>query len=197
MWMIAIAIYSYVANFIILVVCQASSSNTTNHRYHWYTAPANEPNQFTGNRILSSNARGNFSSDTDYIDVTLPSNVKWIVATTITSSDTRGTEPQFVVTTEDGPSYIISSDGHTERMVDYPTTTDEGFSADRPLLVLTYQVDLDNDDSSTTTPQRQSITKIIELPQSAKCYQFYHIQYMFFNLHISTLIQVVILCCMI
>ena len=132
MWMIAIAIY--VANFIILVVCQASSSsNTTYHRYHWYTAPANEPNQFTGNRILSSNARGNFSSDTDYIDVTLPSNVKWIVATTIKSSDKRGTEPQFVVTTEDGP-YIISSDGHTERMVDYPTTTDEGFSADRPPL---------------------------------------------------------------
>ena len=168
MWMIAIAIYSYVANFIILVVCQASSSNTTNHQYYWYTAPTNEPNQFTGNRILSSNARGNFSSDTDYIDVTLPSNVKWIVATTITSSDTRGTEPQFVVTTEDGPSYIISSDGHTERMVDYPTTTDEGFSADRPPLVLTYQVDDGNDDSSTSTPQRQSITKIIELPQSAK-----------------------------
>ena len=95
-----------------------------------------------------------------------------------------------MVTTEDGP-YIISSDGHTERMVDYPTTTDEGFSADRPPLVLTYQVDLDNDDSSTTTPQRQSITKIIELPQSANLSILSH------PVHLYTLIQVVILCCMI
>ena len=50
-------------------------------------------------------------------------------------------------------------------MVDYPTIY-EGFSSDRPPLVLTYQVD-DGNDLSNSTPQKQSITKIIELPQSA------------------------------
>ena len=123
-----------------LIIGGLAAAGTTTH---WYTSPATGPdnNIFTGNRVLSSDAKADFPNVDATFDITLPSDVVWIVAcTTITSSlndaEAATEEPQFVVTTVEGLAYVISADGNSKQLLDYPTTL-ENFGPNRPPLVMT------------------------------------------------------------
>ena len=136
---------------------QVASSPYLNHQ-HWYTSPTIN-NVFTGNRILSSISRGSFPNEVEVIDVILPSDVKWLVATTLLTSYAQTTneeEAQFVATTQDGLAYLISANGTVDQMVDYSISSD-GSDVDQPPLVSTY---IDEESSN------QQITKITQLPNT-------------------------------
>ncbi|KAL7549499.1 hypothetical protein ACHAWF_012776 [Thalassiosira exigua] len=134
-----------------ILVAQLTLSEAADRR-HWYTAPTvGSDNVFAGNRILAPDARGGFPDDVESIDVDLPSDFEWIVATETRSG------PQFVATTEDGPAYAATSGGGV-RKLDYPKVA-EGFDAERPPLVAT---------------SREGSTDIVELPPSAKLSSLSH-----------------------
>ena len=134
---------------------EVASTSSPNHQ-HWYTSPTIN-NIFTGNRILSSDSSGSFPNEVEVIDVSLPSDVKWLVATTLLTSNEQSSskqeEAQFVATTQDGLAYIISANGTIDQMLDY--TIADGDDTDQPPLVSTY-VDV---------PSNQQVTKIIQ-PQN-------------------------------
>ena len=132
----------------------ATSSNL--QQQHWYTSPTIN-SAFTGNRILSSESSGSFPNNVNIVDVALPSDVKWLVATTLFTSYAQSTEieeAQFVATTQDGLAYIISANGTIEKMLDY--TILDGSDVDQPSLVSTYIEESSN----------QQVTKIIQLPST-------------------------------
>ena len=143
---------------IILYTSQVASSTSPNIQ-HWYTTPTIN-NIFTGNRILSPESSGNFpNNNVDIIDVILPSDVKWLVATTLFTSNAQSSsaeeEPQFVATTQDGTAYLISANGTIDQIIDY--TILDGSDVDQPPLVMT----------SFDEASNQQVTKIIQLPNTS------------------------------
>jgi len=158
---------------VIFFTSQVATSSPYLQEQHWYTSPTVN-NIYTGNRILSSDSSGSFPNKIDVIDVTLPSDVKWLVATTLLtsyaqSSSTQEEAAQFVATTQDGLAYVISANGSIDQIVDYVLDDSD---VDQPPLVSTYIEESSN--------------------------QFvYHVLHMFMTQYTSILITVVILYCMI
>jgi len=145
---------------VIFFTSQFASSTSPNCQQHWYTSPTINK-IFTGNRILPSESSGSFPNNVDIVDVILPSDVKWLVATTLMTSNEQNTkneeEAQFVATTQDGLAYIISANGTVEQMLDY-TILDGSGDADQPPLVSTYIEESSN----------HQVTKIIQLPNTSE-----------------------------
>ena len=142
---------------IMFYTSQVASSSPNANLHHWYTSPTIN-NIFTGNRILSSDSSGSFPSNVNIVDVILPSDVKWLVATTLFTSNGQNTneeEAQFVATTQDGLAYLISANGTVDQILDYSKVSD-GSDVDQPPLVSTYIDEASN----------QQVTKIIQLPNS-------------------------------
>jgi len=132
-----------------------ATSSTSPNQQHWYTSPTIN-NIYTGNRILSSESSGSFPNNVNVVDVALPSDVKWLVATTLFTSYDQSTEKeeeaQFVATTQDGLAYVISANGTIDQIVDY--TVSDGSDVDQPPLVSTYIEESSN----------QQVTKVVQLP---------------------------------
>ena len=143
---------------IIFFTSQVATSSPNANYQHWYTSPTIN-NIFTGNRILSSGSSASFPNEVDIVDVKVPSDVKWLVATIVFTSNDQSSEideeAQFVATTKDGLAYIISANGTIDQMLDY--TIADGSDIDQPPLVSTY----------IEPESNQQVTKIVQLPNTS------------------------------
>ena len=124
---------------------------STGHQY-WYTAPTDQDNIFTGNRVLSLYAKGGFPDNVDTFDVDLGFNIKWIVATENPGSG----GPQFVATTEDGSVYVASADTDSVQV----QQLDRNVSPDRPPLAVTYRDETNTPVTDTVEIERSDVSML-------------------------------------
>mmetsp|Transcript_34318 Transcript_34318/g.74470 ORF Transcript_34318/g.74470 Transcript_34318/m.74470 type:complete len:585 (-) Transcript_34318:49-1803(-) len=137
----------------LLLLAGCCATSLASQYEHWFTYPHS-----SGNRILPLTAHGTFPNSVHEIDVELPSDVEWIVATCTSSEGAR-----FVVTTSSGNAYVIHGN-HLHNGTDEPVHvvqldyTSE-LRSDKPPLVRTTTI------SPTAAP---SPPTIVQLPKAAK-----------------------------
>lgn len=152
--MICRPVHCFSWSHLLLLLAGCCGTSLASSQYeHWFTYPHS-----SGNRILPPTAHGTFPNSVHEIDVDLPSDVEWIVATYTSSEGAR-----FVVTTSGGNAYVIhGNDLHNGtdepvHVVQLDHTLE--LRSDQPPLVRTTL------SSPTAAP---SLPDIVQLPKAAK-----------------------------